>query len=206
MRFLSTALVLLTLSTSALAQPPGPPKGPHGPEFGEGPPLSPELIEGIKEREDRILEKIQMRSPERYDELMLLKESDPDTYLRRLFQIQRMAKQHGPKGGPPPGLDPEVMERMQELHGEIHDLSRDFDDLSKKDQEARRDELHDLAFELFDLRQQERAARLQEMEKRVEEMKVKLKELEGDLEDRKHRKDEIVDEYVEAVLRGPVDL
>ena len=206
MRFVSTVLVLLTLSTSAFAQPPGPPKGPNGPEFGEGPPLSPELIEGLKEREDMLLEKIRMRSPERYDELMLLKEDDPDGYLRRLFHIQRMVKENGPHGGPPPGLDPEVMERMRELHGEIRDLSQDFDSLAKKDQEARREELRHLAFELFELRQQERAARLEEMEKRFEEMKTKLKDLERDLDDRKNRKDQIVDEYVEAVLRGPVEL
>lgn len=74
-----------------------------------------------------------------------------------------------------------------------------FDALPASEQKVRRKELERLAGELMDLKQAERRDRL-------EELRARLTELEAEIDQREKDRARIVEEYVDQLVRGEVDL
>jgi hypothetical protein len=173
--------LLLTLSSSALAQ--------------QAPEPDPAAIERLLAHEQEILDAVKLRAPERYSELIALRDTDRRAYLRYLYRAARVLRQVGERDA----ASPELLN----LRGQLDAVRARYPDgieaLSKKDQAAVRAELTTLASQLFDLKQAQRR-------ERIDELRSSLEELEADVARRDAERDAILADFVEAFLRGRVEL
>lgn len=179
--------LLMNLSGPAHAAPPEPGVPPM---MGERP------MDGrgghdkarLREREERMLERIQQEDPARHAELIELRQSDPQRYRMTMQRIGKMTRGLGddPDAGP-------RMAEMATLMESVRGLSEGFADLPPRDQKARRAEMYALAAQLFVLRQEVRRAKL-------EHLRQKLQDMEAEIGERDRRQGEIIDGYLDELL------
>ncbi len=159
------------------------------------------LAEWSAEREEKLLSVVEERAPDRYQELVALREQDPVAYVMALHEVARMAREGaagGPGGGGPGqegGGRPPESPRVAEIQTRIDVLMTDFGTQSAGEQKKRRTEIEALAGEMFDLRQVQRRAHLADV-------KAKVASLEADIADRDARRDELIGKWVERRLSG----
>ena len=184
-------LVLLCclVGLPALAGPPG--LAPPGDRRG---PPTPELLEEVKAREVEILAVVKENDPGRYELLMDVKEEDEKGYWRQMVHVARMVERfHG---------DPEFAKRsldMRDLQKKIKAHVRLWEAADEDEQKQLRQEMVAMTETLFELKQEERRQRLTELQD-------KIQKLESDIEDRDQNKNAKIDEYLESLVRGRVDL
>jgi len=197
MRLTKTILLagVLALPGLGLAGPPGLAPGSDRPgPAAQADRLPPHVLQEIREREDEILAWLETHDPDSHQRLLKLRERDPVAYMGHLARASRMKERIA--------QDPALVERhrrMRRLERQIETLSADYDTLDAKAQKARRAEVVALVAQLFELRQIERRDKLAELESKIEELRGEIQEREG------HRA-EIIEDYVDQLIRGPVDL
>jgi len=165
MRFI-IPLVLATVCTAqiAYAEPPPPP-------------------------EEWLLELVEERSPERYEALLELKETNPERYQQALKRIGRMAHR-----GEERPESVKVMEEVRELQEEFREKVEEYESVSsKKEQKAIRAEMLVLAGEIFEIKQELRVQRL-------EQARARLTELEEEVQVRAENSEQMIEEYVDQAL------
>jgi hypothetical protein len=171
----------LTFAAPALAQEPPEPDAAQ--------------IERLLQREQEILDQVKLRAPDRYAELIALRASDRGAYLRYLFRAARVLRHAGDREEP----SPELIEQRTRLEAVRAKYPDGLDDLSKKDLAAVRAEVAEIAAKIFEIKQTQRRAR-------IEGLRQDLTELEADVARRDQERDQILQDFVDAFLRGPVDL
>lgn len=178
------------LAPIASAQPPGlEPRGPRG----EGPPPM-HLLEEVRDREPEILAWVEQFDRDGYRKLLELKARDTRLYLGQLVRIARIIQRAD--------ADPSVVERhreMRSLEQKVDRMVAQWDDLDPEARKSHRALLDELVGQLFELRQEERRSQLAELEE-------KIKELKGEINQREKDRKAIIDDYVDQLIREPVDL
>lgn len=150
-----------------------------------------EMSARVLEHEGEILERVQKDAPEQYERLMWLKKEYPEIYPMALGKIARSGA-FDPK-------DPEAgkrMDKMRELRESLRAKATGFDQLSDKEQKARRTEMEGIARELFDLRQTELQARLDHASQKLDDARTRLKKRAGD-------RDKIIAQHLDRLILGP---
>lgn len=156
------------------------------PAFAAPPAPDESLSEWAHEKEERLLAIVKERAPERYTELVAMRESDPTGYVLALHEVARMARGGGGGGDRP---DP----RIAELKAELDAMIATYPSLSPGDQKKKRAEMAPIAGELFDARQEQRKERLAEMKER-------LAHLETEIADHAARRDELIAKWLDKRL------
>lgn len=183
MTWLST---LLLCSSLALAAPPT-----DAPGGGARNAMS---QEEVSELETEILDAVRAEAPDRYSELAALKKSDPDAYWRAMKRLGKVYRRHA--------NDPETLQRqirIRDLDLQLREKAKGFEALSASEQKARRAEMETTAGELFELKQAHRKTQLEHLQERIST-------LEAEIGDREARKDEIIDDFVDMLIKGKPSL
>lgn len=188
MNRIATALFALTLATPAMAQP------RHNPGGGQPGGHHPMSLEEMIQREQELLDFVLEHDQEKYEYLVQLKENNPQAYKVNMQGVARFVEQA--QGDP--GFV-ERAKRMRDLKAFLETATGDYDALSKAEQKDRKAEITAAVEELFDLRQEERHAKVAEIER-------KLEELELEIQDRDQNRKSIVNDFVEQIITGPVEL
>lgn len=191
MRTLTLLILGALLAPAALGGPPGLERRAPGPR-AETPPMH--VIEDVMEHEDEILAWVEKFDADGHRKLLELKERDQRMYIGQLVRIARVIHRAD--------RDPSVVERhreMRRLERLVDEIAADWDSYDAGERKTYRAQLEKLVGELFELRQQERRDQVAEFEAKIAELKREI----GDRE--KERKD-IIDDYVDQLVREPVDL
>ena len=176
------AVLLLMFATAPVSTAQEPP-----------PPLDEPAIAFLRAQESDILERVQRINPEKYEELLALKASDPRAYLRALWRISRLAE-HGPPHGE--RVTPEIHEKRRELET-IRRSRLMVQPPPTGDALAQiRADVLALAEELFVLKQAERRLR-------IEHMQAALAELEADVARRDEEREARIANFVDTFLQQP---
>lgn len=168
----------------------GPSEAP-GFEASEGD--EPKLADVLR-HEDELLRMVSRVDPKLHGQLLTLRETDRTAYVGALMKVARNV--HRAR------RDPVFRERMQAMRRktrELQEAARGFEDLSKANQRARRAELERLAGELMDLKQADRRARL-------EDMQTRLTTLQQEIDRREREREQIIEDFVDQLLRERVNL
>ena len=192
-----TAL-LLSLTLSAFAGPGF--SGVGGPEkvpgFGDDATEDARDIRvaDVLRREAELLAAVEQYDEEMYGRMLVLKATDRRSYVAALVKVARNVQRAR--------RDPAFRERMQAmstLQRQLRELAEGYPSLPDRKKPAARAELERLAGKLMDLKQADRRQRLQDMEARLAEVR-------SEIERREAERDQIIEEFVNRLLTGPVDL
>ncbi len=137
---------------------------------------------GRGERMEKLLERLKDKDPEKYEDLMRLKEETPDLFREKLREyIGEFIKNRREKGREE--MDPETRERMKEIGG----LEKQSMELAKQYRGAETDEekqsiaedLKPVLVRVFDMKLLNQQKIVERLEKKLEEFKEHLKKREG---------------------------
>jgi len=177
LRIPTLLITLCSFTPVAAAQPPHP-----------SPPHHDVDVDQHHHRQERFLQVLRERDPERHQELMHLRESDPDAFRAVMGRLARYAQAMSSRPG-----SAERLQVMLELDYRIHKLALGWDELSRSERSARRAEMRELTEQLFELRQAQRRERLAEMSTRLEQ-------LSAEIEERERGRDEIIDHFLDDLV------
>jgi hypothetical protein len=162
------------------------PLGDAALDWGDGAPPA-EWEQRYQEREAALLAQAKQLAPDRYQQLMKMRDTQPIAYI---FALQRTARLLSQADDPRMGGA-----RVIELEVQLTEMAVGFDALPAGEQARRRAEMEDIAGEVFDLRQEQRRIRLHDMERR-------LGTLTSDIGDREKRRQQLVEEYLDELIEA----
>jgi len=136
------------------------------------------------ERERQLLARFREENPEKYEELMRLREEDHDAFRREVGKLMSRRFRQGPEG-----VLPE--------EAKVHELAEKYHAAkSEEEKAAAKAELDESVGRVFD-------ARVKEREMRLEKMEQQLQRLRALIEDRKEHRDDICRARVEELTADP---
>jgi hypothetical protein len=149
--------------------------------------LLPLNAEAAELSEAELLEAVQTYTPNHYDKLIALRDSDPEAYEAALEKVsEKVLAQKTEKA--------EYKEELAKIKVQFQDLAAKHAASQPQQQEALREEMRLLAEEYFEMNQ--RAKRM-----RLEAIQAKAVRMEGQLERQESRRDQIIERYIEAALK-----
>jgi len=134
--------------------------------------------------EDELLEAIEVYTPNRYDRLIALKETDPEAYAVSLETISAKLSNRTTSSHTEP---------LEEVEARFRELITQHAESSKHSQEAIRRELEAVAIEYFELKMEVKRQRLQAIQAKVDR-------LEAELESNEARRDQIIAKRIDKAI------
>jgi hypothetical protein len=149
--------------------------------------LLPLNAEAAELSEAELLEAVQTYTPNHYDKLIALRDSDPEAYEAALEKVsEKVLAQKTEKA--------EYKEELAKIKVQFQELAAQHAAAQPQQQEELREEMRLLAEEYFEMNQ--RAKRM-----RLEAIQAKAVRMEGQLERQESRRDQIIERYIEAALK-----
>ena len=100
---------------------------------------------------------------------------------------------------PSPSLTQERFETIRRLEDELRTMADAYGAMSSADQATHRAQMEATALALFDAKQAERRAQLADLEK-------KMGDLRDEIQERDAQRDDLIDDYLDQLLKLKVDL
>lgn len=148
--------------------------------------LLPLNAEAAEPSEAELLEAVQTYTPNHYDKLIALRDSDPEAYEAALEKVsEKVLAQKTEKAA--------YKEEMATIKVQFQELAAQHAAARPHQQDELREEMRLLAEEYFEMNQ--RAKRM-----RLEAIQAKAVRMEGQLERQESRRDQIIERYIEAAL------
>ena len=186
---------LMLLASLAWAGPGFDGVGDQGrpPKF-ERPPHELKVVGEVLAREAEILALVEASDPAMFSRLQELKAMDQQAYVVTLVRVSRRVERMR--------KDPEAQERFEtirRLEDELRTMADAYGAMSSADQATHRAQMEATALALFDAKQAERRAQLADLEK-------KMGDLRDEIQERDAQRDDLIDDYLDQLLKLKVDL
>lgn len=153
-----------------------------------------ERLAEVLRRESELLELVKRHDPTMHARLTRLASTNRPAYLAALVRVHRNVERAR--------SDPAYRARVQAVRSktaELEALTHDYRRGTAADRARIRPELVRAAGELMDLKQEDRRSRVQELQAR-------LAELQAEIDRREQNREQIIEDFVDRMVRGPVDL
>lgn len=154
--------------------------------------LDESVLEHLRTREEDLLNRVRSFDPNRYDQLLSLKDRDPRAYAMALLRVARMVDRA------PAPQSPELREQLRQLE-EIKQGMGVVADLNAKQLKEARAKIQAIAERIFTIRQAQRR-------EQIARLREALSDLEEDVKRRDREHDQLIERFVDEVVHGRADL